>query len=359
MTCYHPITAYKCGSYSQGFTIIHNPVKGEKLGGTKFEHPCGQCIGCRLDKALEWSVRSYHEASLYPNNCFITLTFSEEYLKTRPNPWSIQRGAGSEFTNFMKRLRKKYVPKNPHEKGTDEYEIFKQLHQIRFYMCGEYGENCYTCFKNEKNCSCTKYVPTIGRPHYHALLFNHDFDDKTHWKTTNGIRLYTSDSLQNLWTCPKSKIPMGFTSIGDVTIDSAGYVARYTTKKITGRKADELDENGFRHYERFDPRTGEIHLLEPEYNNMSRMPGIGKNWLEKYSKEVLVNDSVISKSYPVPVPRYYDKLLEEIDPDWLEENKTIRLDNAEKHADNNTTERLAVREMIQERKTTFLPRKEI
>lgn len=342
MPCYHPITAFKFGSVLKGYTITHNPIKGKKNGGTEFTHPCGQCIGCRLDKAREWAVRCVHESSLYENNCFITLTFNDEYLHTRPKPWSIQRGKGSEFQLFMKRLRNKYGQ------------------GIRFYMCGEYGENCLTCFKNERTCNCDKYLPTIGRPHYHAILFNHDFKDKELWKIINDQRLYTSDELSSLWTCPKSKIPMGFCSIGDVTIDSAGYVARYTTKKITGKQAEEENpETGLRHYERLDPNTGEIHELEPEYNNMSRMPGIGKDWLQQYNKEVLVNDSVLSKQYPVPVPRYYDKILEEIDAHWLEENKQIRLDKAEQHADNNTTERLLVREYIQKQKSNFLPRKDL
>jgi hypothetical protein len=152
---------------------------------------------------------------------------------------------------------------------------------------------------------------------------------------------------------------MGFCTIGDVTIDSAGYVARYTTKKITGQGANEPDpETGLKHYERPDISTGEIHILEPEYNNMSRMPGLGMKWLEKFHDEVLVNDSVLSKEYPVPVPKYYDKLLEKIAPLYFEENKEKRIDKALEHADNNTPERLAVREYIQEQKSKFLPRKE-
>jgi hypothetical protein len=324
------------------------------MGGQKFQHKCGQCIGCRLDKAREWSVRCIHEASLYENNCFITLTFNDDWLyRRKQNPagfekglsdtWSLQRGKKSEFELFIKRLRNAY--------GAG----------IRFYMCGEYGENCFYCFKNERNCSNEKccYKPTIGRPHYHAIIFNHDFLDKRPYKVVNGNRLYTSDALQDLWTDPQSKIPMGFCTLGDVTIDSAGYVARYTTKKVTGKGADEPDpETGLTHYERFDPNTAEIHILEPEYNNMSRMPGLGMKWLQKFHKEVLVNDSVLAKEYPVPVPKYYDKLLENIAPLYFDENKQKRIDKAMEHADNNTTERLAVREMIQEQKAKFLPRKE-
>jgi len=342
MVCYYPITAYRVGSVQGGFTTLHNPVIASKKGGVPFKHPCGQCIGCRYDKAKEWAVRCVHEASLYEHNAFITLTMNDEYLLSRPNPWSLQRGKGSEYELFMKRLRKKFG------------------NGIRFYMCGEYGENCFTCFKNERYCNCDKYIKTIGRPHYHAILFNIEIFDKIPYKQINGNWLYTSDSLQSVWSDPVTKMPLGFVSVGDVTHDSAGYVARYTTKKITGKGADKVNpDTGLKHYERFDPRTGEIHVLEPEYNNMSRKGGIGKGWLDKYSAEVLINDNVIAKNYPVPVPRYYDKILEEIYPHRLEENKNIRIDKAMKHMDNNTQDRLIVREAIFKRKVKQLPRKEL
>ena len=351
MTCYHPVKAYRYGSVETGYLVTHNPIKGEKKGGTIFHHPCGQCIGCRLDKAREWAIRCVHEASLHKNNVFITLTFSDEWLYQRKqnkigqekglsDTWSLQRGKGSEFELFMKRLRKRFGQ------------------GIRFYMCGEYGENCLYCFRNYKQCNCSKYEPTIGRPHYHAILFNIDFSDKQLHKTVNGNRIYTSDTLESIWIDPKSKTPMGNCTLGDVTIDSAGYVARYSTKKITGKMAEEKDPvTGLTHYERFEFETGEVHQLEAEYNNMSRNPGIGIEWIKKFKEEVLINDSVIAKNHEMKVPRYYDKKLEETDPERLEENKQIRLDNLETHADNNTKQRLLEREYIKLQQSKLLPRK--
>lgn len=335
MTCFHPITAYRIFNESYGgYEYTHNPIKGKKKGGQEFQHPCGQCIGCRLSNALSWALRCHHEASFYDDNCFLTLTLNDEYLYTRPNPYSIQRrkhmldnyGTEDEFSLFMKRLRKKY--------GAG----------IRFYMCGEYGEDA---------------DGHLGRPHYHAIIFNHQFHDKEKWKYNNGNWLYTSQDLHDLWTDSVSGIQMGYCYIGDVTIDSAGYCARYALKKITGRRAELSDpETGLKYYEKICHKTGQVYELIPEYTNMSRMPGIGRGWLEKYKEEVLYNDSVINKNYPVPIPRYYDKLLEEIDPHYLELNKFERFTRALEYADNNTPDRLIVREAVTKAKTNFLPRKE-
>ena len=147
--------------------------------------PCGQCIGCRLEKAGQWATRCYHEAQLYDQNSFITLTYAPKYL---PDDLSVNKGA---ITRFIRRLRRK----NPEK-------------EIRFYGCGEYGEN-------------------FGRPHYHLVLFNHDFEDKVllrgaqfktlknHFKKGPICDLYRSPTLEKLW-------PYGFSTIGEVTFDSTG-----------------------------------------------------------------------------------------------------------------------------------------
>lgn len=292
MPCYSPLRAYysrtlnPSGKRSLVFTpnqaIDQNPV----------DISCGQCIGCRLERSRNWAVRCVHEASLYENNCFITLTYDNENL---PKDGSLDK---THFQKFMKRLRK-----TSNEK-------------IRFFQCGEYGE---------KNL----------RPHYHACLFNYDFSDKVLYRVVNGNRLYTSASLQRLW-------PFGFNTIGDVTFDSAAYVARYITKKILGKDA-------WKSYCDVNYKTGEITKeLEPEYTTMSRRPGIGKPWLEKYKSDVYPLDYVVINGKKVPTPKYYDKLLEVQDPELLEDLKERRLKNALTHSANNTTPRLLTREKIKE-----------
>ena len=120
---------------------------------------------------------------------------------------------------------------------------------------------------------------------------------------------------------------------------------------------------GLKHYQRLTP-DGEIVDLVPEYVSMSRgsskikTGGIGKGWLDEYHKEVLDNDSVLFKELKIKPPRYYDDKLMEINPQYLEENKFLRVDKAENSPDN-TPERLVVREMIAKQKTEKLYRKEI
>jgi hypothetical protein len=249
MTCYHPLLAYK----SEGKVVFNKPFAFAK----GFNLPCGQCIGCRLNYSRQWAIRIMHEAQMHDANCFITLTFNQAELEKRSNPLSLDV---SEYQRFMKRLRKKYGK------------------SIRFFHCGEYGD------KNK-------------RPHYHAIIFGMDFPDKKLWSERDGNKLYTSESLEKLW-------PYGFSTIGEVTFQSAAYVARYIMKKHKGDGAED-------HYTRWCPETGEGTLVDPEYCTMSRKPGIGYEWFQKYKADVYPHDYVVINGHKVKPPRYYDSLLDE------------------------------------------------
>lgn len=48
----------------------------QSLGSASRPLACGQCIGCRLERARQWAVRIMHEASLYNVNSFVTLTYA-------------------------------------------------------------------------------------------------------------------------------------------------------------------------------------------------------------------------------------------------------------------------------------------
>ncbi|AXH74916.1 MAG: replication initiator protein [Microviridae sp.] len=282
MTCYYPTVAWQ--SFSRNSSgkseILFKSPSGD--GFKEIRLPCSRCIGCRLERSRQWAIRCMHEASLWPSNCFITLTYAPEHL-----PIDVSLDV-DHFQRFMKRLRKRF----------ETYDIkTRKLNPIRFYHCGEYGEQG-------------------GRPHYHACLFNVDFPDKTLWMRSNGNNVYRSAILESLW-------PYGFSSIGSLTFQSAGYVARYIMKKQLGKNADE-------HY--FDPYTGVIK--RPEYTTMSRRPGIAAHWVEKYSTDVYPRDFVLANGRKMPPPRYYDKLVEKFNPNlWasvFEQRDIIRsspLDN--------------------------------
>jgi len=309
MACYHPLDAWHHPTEKKPL-LTYNP----KLCGQPtpdFKLPCGRCIGCRLDKSRKWAIRCTHEAQMHHDNCFITLTYA-------PFTWIHSRrdsGADliySEFQKFMKRLRKRF----PSSK-------------IRFYMAGEYGEN-------------------FGRPHFHAILFGFNFPDRDFLaRTPSNSLIYRSKILEELW-------PFGYSSVGDFTFESAAYVARYCMKKITGDAAD-------LHYERLDPLTGEIYWRKPEFNKMSLKPGIGATWFKKYKTDVFPHDHVIINSKPVAVPRYYDKLFARIDDcgEYTLDTKIKpdRLKKAQLSVDDNTPERLIVKEQVAHANALKLQRK--
>lgn len=325
MGCFSPLTAYR-GPV--------NPDTGKNSIVFKFKDavsikslqlPCGQCIGCRLEYSRQWAIRCVHESQLYENNCFITLTFNEEKL---PSDGSLDV---AYFQKFMKRLRKKYVPTNPYPRRSPEWFKFRQETGIRFFHCGEYGDH-------------------RRRPHYHACLFNFQFADRYLWQVRNGIPLYRSPSLEKLWTDPSDKKSYGYSSVGDVTFESAAYVARYILKKYTGKFS-------WYHYCDFDYETGEItNELQPEYTTQSRDPGLAKGWFDKYSDDVYPSDYVVLRGKKMRPPKFYDGLYEICDPEQYGLIKEDRILNAKKHAVNNTPDRLFVREKVQMSKVKQLPR---
>lgn len=188
-------------------------------------------------------------------------------------------------------------------------------------MCGEYGDE-------------------TSRPHYHALIFGYDFPDKIKFKGEGNKSLYISEELQRLWS-------NGLSSIGEITFQSAAYVSRYCTKKINGKNAEE-------HYKSLDLSTGEIHNIIPEYSTMSRRPGIGKKWYEKYKEEIFPFDEIIVNGHPVQPPKYYDNQLPDNE---LRDIKLLRKHEAAKFRKENTYQRLMDREKVCEAKHKQLIRK--
>lgn len=279
MACYYPIPAYRMFDGSVSFKKRGDIVSDLQL-------PCGQCIGCRLERSRQWAVRCMHEASLHEQNCFITLTYDDEFL---PVDGGLRV---RDFQLFMKRLRKHF---------------FSQ--RVRFFHCGEYGD-------------------LNRRPHYHAILFGVDFDDKI---AANDCLspLYISPVLRQLW-------PYGMSTVGAVSFESAAYVARYSLKKITGPNAE-------LHYQRVIPETGEIVQISPEYVTMSRRPGIGRGWIDKFHSDVYPSDEVIINGHSSRPPRFYDNFLDVHNGLLLDDIKFKREQNAALFSADSEPDRLAVR----------------
>lgn len=241
-----------------------------------------------------------HEAKYHEQKAFLTLTYDDLNL---PKNGSLDK---THFQKFMKRLRKEHGG------------------SLRYFMCGEYGDS-------------------TERPHYHAILYGCDFNDRTKHSTgAKGDQIWKSKNLDRIWG-------LGHCYIGSVTPESCGYVSRYIMKKITGDMAQD-------HYARINSTTGEWYLLTPEYVNMSLKPGIGKNFYDHFKNDLYPSDTAISKGKQMPVPKYYDRQLEKENPVLLEELKEKRKTRALKDKANNTPERLAVRKEILQSKTKMLSR---
>lgn len=228
---------------------------------------------------------------------FVTLTYDQKNYSPSLDYLDYQR--------FMYRLRDRFGP-------------------TRFFVCGEYGEQ-------------------TQRPHFHAILFGKTFRSNGQI----GKNVYRSEELERLWK-------NGISSFGECTYESAAYVAGYTLKKITGPPADS-------HYSRVDLRTGECLRVEPEFGHMSLKPGIGYTWFQKYWKEVyLARDGVVRKGGAVcPPPKYYDKLLLEMDSDLKESIDFKRYISSEKFRADCTIDRLKVREDCALAKRKFLKKESV
>lgn len=296
MQCFYPLQAWQSSSGDIHFYPKGSEGKRQRDPNYARELvlPCGQCIGCRVKRSADWATRCMHEASLHDENSFITLTYDDDHLPLQGQL------VYSHFQEFMKRLR---------------YHLGKPL---RFYMCGEYGEN-------------------FDRPHYHAILFGHGFlTDRVLLKRSSAGSLYSSAVLDYVWK-------RGLCSVGDVTFDSAAYVARYVVKKVNGKAADD-------HYTRVDGMTGEVYQKVPEFSRMSlQNGGIGAGWLEKYSSDLINTGAVMVYDSARTVPRYYNNLLEErsdFSRDLLDITRVERAKLRSRDPKENSKARLRVKEEV-------------
>lgn len=154
---------------------------------------CGQCMPCRINRRRLWAMRIILEAGSHAASSFWTFTYDESSV---PRDGSLRP---ADFSRFLKSARKSIAPE-----------------KMRYFMVGEYGEETW-------------------RPHYHAALFGVLRDDPR-----------ISDAWKH-----------GFTHSGDITPQSAAYLAGYVTKKLTSSD---------------DVRLAGRH---PEFARMSLKPGIG------------------------------------------------------------------------------------
>lgn len=255
MGCDYPLKGFRPPG---GGKLVFNGAKGIQNTGA-LQVPCGNCMGCSIRKAGDWSTRMYNESLCWDRNCFVNLTIAPEHLLAH-NSIMVR-----SFQLFMMRLRRRLGDRH-----------------IRFYACGEYGDRS-------------------GRPHYHAIIYNWSPDDQVfHFTNKHGDKLYTSAFLDDVWG-------WGQCTVGEVTLKSCGYTARYVTKKIRG--SDQFHKD---HYRRCSPIDGKMYDVLPEFALMSMRPGIGDNFAKKYKSDYYPSGFITVDGQKRPVPQYYlDKLTDE------------------------------------------------
>lgn len=228
-----------------------------------------------------------HERRMHPDDTshFLTLTLDDSNLTVSPLTGCLTLNP-RDLELFWKRLRKNIGP-------------------FRYYACGEYGD-------------------TTGRPHYHAILFGLPITDKKHYTTKNDIPLYTSDTIQKEWK-------LGQIWLGDVTFESCAYVARYVMKKFFGNWAELYD----------------VEDIYPEFSRMSRRPGIGSTWYDKYKSDLFPSDEcVIRGNTSITPPLYYTKKLALENPTQYLHLKKQREKKALKNSPQNTPHSRAMKKEV-------------
>lgn len=178
-----------------------------------------------------WTLRLLLESYYYPSASFVTLTYESDNLPLNLDGKPIL--CKRDIQLFLKRLR--YELDQRAGKGNHR--------EIKYYFAGEYG-------------------PKGHLPHYHGIIFGvspFELDDQ--WMYFAGRSgpykpNYCRDSiLYRTWK-------WGIVHVGECTRDSIQYCAGYVTKKIT-KKGDGL---------------------EPEFQVMSRKPGLGSRAVAEISR---------------------------------------------------------------------------
>lgn len=139
--------------------------------------PCGHCIGCRMNKQREWSLRIKFENMSHIHSYFITLTYEDAYLAKN---YSL---VPNDLSNWLKRIR---------------YYTAKEL---RYYACGEYGGDS-------------------KRPHYHVILFG---------LSSTELQTYLPKTWQN-----------GFFYFKPLNEKRISYTTGYVMKKLFGNTKKEF-----------------------------------------------------------------------------------------------------------------------
>lgn len=200
MKCADPVLCYTDQNGKRQFRHFSHSSEIYKAHLHQQVFNCGRCLPCRKAKALQLAARCVLNASLYQDNCFLTLTYDEG-----------KEGYHNEFDyrdiqKFKKRLRK---------------HVFKNYgRRISVFNVHEYGRN--------------------AKKHWHLIVFNYNPPDRVLHTYSSGLPLSTSKEVEKLW-------PYGFHTIGDVSEASAMYQAQYMEKDFKNNNQTSKRKSHSRH----------------------------------------------------------------------------------------------------------------
>ncbi len=250
MKCSDPQLCYR---NSRGIRIFRNWSMASDIEKYVYKHDfvsdCRKCVHCRKKAGYSLAARCVLHASCYLRNCFLTLTHDE----SRPGYNNIFYY--KEIQDFKKRLRNLFrVRVYDVKTRKPRYHYWKR---IEVFNVHEYGKR--------------------GKKHWHLIVFNHDFEDKVLYTVKNGIPLYKSDILEEVWG-------HGFCTVGDVSEASAMYQAQYMEKDF---------RNG---------HAGSAKASDSQHS------GIGRPYFFRNYRQILMLGYVPFDGKKLPVPRYFEKL---------------------------------------------------
>lgn len=296
MACYQPRPAWPDLAAGGRYVFTYNTRLD--LGGQVLV-PCGQCNGCRRDLARDAALRCVHELSLHDAASFITCTHSDSHFPTSQDDWERKN------VLFLKRMR-----------SASPGAV------LRFFGCLELG-------------------PKTQRPHSHYLVFGRDFSrDEPVGKGDSGSICYRSDELDAIWG-------LGQASVGDLTAAACKYVAAYTMKKQSRGAPDEFEHVAH-------PLSGELlPLVQARSFGVSRRPGIGAGWFDKYGEQAVREGHCIVNGQRVPLPAYYSRLGKRAFGNLGGDAQADAALVASKLSHEFSPERLAVREEVAEARSRF------
>jgi hypothetical protein len=89
---------------------------------------------------------------------------------------------------------------------------------------------------------------------------------------------------------------------------------------------------------------------------MSLKPGIGQTWLDKYMSDVYTEDQVVVRGKKCRPPRFYDNKFKLKFPEEFDMIQFAREMEGRSRAEDNTLDRLAVKEKVALAKLSLLKR---